>query len=113
MATNGGFLVSIITACAAVASALAMPFIVVFQYLTGKRAEQRDAALAANVTKIKEHTDGMVGKIEALAEQKGHKEGIEHATAAAEEKAATLAEGQAKGIEIARAGAQMKEEDKP
>jgi hypothetical protein len=55
----------------------------------------------------------MVGKIEALAEQKGHKEGIEHATAAAEEKAATLAEGQAKGIEIARAGAQMKEEDKP
>jgi hypothetical protein len=107
MSFNGGIIAPIMTAVASVLTALAMPFVIVFQYITGKRAEERDAALAANVTNIKEHTDGMVGQIEAMAKERGHAEGVEHATVAAEAKAATLAEGQAQG----RAQAHM--DDRP
>lgn len=83
-------------------SNVGIPLLALMAYLTNR-----------DVKKVKTQTDGMASSIATMAEQKGHKEGVEHATAAAEEKAATLAEGQAKGIEIARAGAQMKEEDKP
>jgi hypothetical protein len=86
MSLNGAVIAPIITAIAAVLTAIAMPFVIVFQYLTGR-----------DLKKVKEHTDGMVGQIAKMAEEKGHAKGAAQATTAGEEKAATLAEGQAQG----------------
>jgi hypothetical protein len=77
---------AVVTAWAALVSAIATPFTAVFLFVMGRKVE-----------KISEQTDGMNKAMVKLAGEAGRRAGAEQATAVAEVKADALAKGQAQG----------------
>jgi hypothetical protein len=77
---------AVVTAWAALISAISTPFVAVFLFFMGRKVE-----------KISEQTDGMNKAMVKLADRAGHARGDKEATERGVAKAADLAEGQAQG----------------